>query len=196
MPTRLTLRTELLGMQVEDRRVRDELFQAGTLSNGYNPDMAAVHSRNAARLREIIAQYGWPTRTLVGVEGEDAAWMVLQHAIGDPYLQRSGVPLLEQAVAQSEAPQWQLAYLIDRIAFFEGRPQRYGTQFDYDQQGYMVVYTVEDPEQVDQLRKSVGLEPLGDRLPPREHQTPLDPEKLRRYRAGSLAWAIEVGWRT
>jgi hypothetical protein len=195
MPTRLTLRTELLAMQAEDRRVRDELLKAGTLSNGYNPDMAAVHTRNAARLREIIAQYGWPTRILVGVDGEVAAFMVLQHAIGDPELQRSVVPLLEQAVAQSEAPQWQLAYLVDRIAFFEGRPQRYGTQFDYDEQGYLVVYTVEDPERVNQLRQSVGLEPLGNRVPPRDHQTPLALEKLRQYRTGSLAWAIAVGWR-
>jgi Family of unknown function (DUF6624) len=194
MPTRLTLRTELLAMQAEDRRVRDELLNAGTLWNGYNPVMAAVHSRNAARLREIIAQYGWPTRMLVGVDGEDAAWLVLQHAIGDPDLQRRGVVLLEQAVAQSEAPAWQLAYLTDRIAFFEGRPQRYGTQFDYDEQGYLVVYAVEDPERVDQLRRSVGLAPLEDRLPPREHQSPLDSEKLRAYRASALAWAKEVGW--
>ena len=195
MPTDLILRAELVALQAEDRRVRDELLKAGTLSDGYNSDMAAVHSRNAARLREIIAQSGWPARTLVGVDGEEAAWMVLQHAIGDPELQRRGVSLLEQAVAQSEAPPWQLAYLVDRIAFFEGRPQRYGTQFDYDEQGYMVVYTVENPERIDQLRQSAGLEPLGDRVPPREHQTPLAPEKLRQYQTGSVAWAKAVGWR-
>ena len=196
MPTRLTLRTELLAMQAEDLRVRDKLLKAGQLSAGYNPDMAAVHSRNAARLREIIALHGWPTRTLVGVDGEEAAWLVLQHAIGDPSLQRAAVPLLEQAVDQSEAPAWQLAYLTDRIAFFEGRPQCYGTQFDYDHQGYTVVYKLEDPSTVEQLRKSVGLEPLVTSLASREQQTPLEPEELRRHRAGFEAWVKAIGWRT
>jgi uncharacterized protein DUF6624 len=196
MPTRLTLRTELLAMQAEDLRVRDKLLKAGQLSAGYNPDMAAVHSRNAARLREIIALHGWPTRTLVGVDGEEAAWLVLQHAIGDPALQRAAVPLLEQAVDQSEAPAWQLAYLTDRIAFFEGRPQCYGTQFDYDDQGYTVVYKLEDPLTVEQLRKSVGLEPLVTPLASREQQTPLEPEELRRHRAGFEAWVKAIGWRT
>ena len=195
MPTCLTLRAELLAMQAEDSRVRAQLLQTGQLSNGYNSEIAAVHGRNAARLREVIAQYGWPTRTLVGVDGEEAAWLILQHGIGDPDLQRSSVPPLEEAVAETEAPTWQLAYLTDRIAFFEGRPQRYGTQFDYDDQGYTVVYRLEDPERVDQLRRSVGLEPLGDRLPPREIQTPVEPEKLREYRAGYEGWVKSVGWR-
>ncbi|MCF0073010.1 hypothetical protein LZD49_21195 [Dyadobacter sp. CY261] len=39
-----------------------------------------------------------------------------------------------------------LAYLYDRICFFEGRPQRYGTQYDDSQ-----MYPVEDAKAVGTL---------------------------------------------
>lgn len=193
MPTRLTLRTELLAMREEDLRVRQEHLQLGNLEGGYHPDMQAIHEKNAFRMREIIAQYGWPTRTLVGVDGEEAAWLVVQHAIGEPNLLRGAVSLLQEAVAAGEAPGWQLAYLSDRIAFFEGRPQRYGTHFDWDDAGYNAVYRLEDPRRVDDWRMSVGLGTLCEVS--RDEQTPMDQERLRQYRAGFAAWARRVGWR-
>lgn len=193
MPTRLTLRTELLAMRAEDLRVREDLSKAGISESGYHPEMEAVHCKNASRLGEILAEHGWPTRMLVGVDGEEAAWLIVQHSIGDPNLMRAAVPLLEKAVAADEAPAWQLAYLTDRIAFFEGRPQRYGTQFDWDDGGYNAVYALEDSACVDELRSSVGLEKL--RQISRDGQIPVDLDKLKQYRAGFEAWAKDVGWR-
>lgn len=194
MPTRLTLRTEILAMQAADLALRDKLLHAGLLSDGYHPEMAAVHARHAARMREIFDQHGWPTRTLVGVDGEEAAWLVVQHSIGDPELQRRALSLLEHAVATGDAPAWQLAYLTDRIGFFEGRPQRYGTHFDFDEEGYNAIYRLEDPDHVDELRRSVGLGPLEGIS--RDGQTPKDRGALRRYRAKFEAWARSVGWRS
>ena len=193
MPTRLTLRTELLAMREEDLTVRERLLQAGQLEGGYHPEMEAVHIRNAARMREILSQHGWPTRTLVGVDGEEAAWLVVMHAIGDPDLQRKSLAVLENAVSAGEAPTWQFACLADRIAFFEGRPQRYGTQLDWDDEGYNSVYRLEDSERVNELRATVGLGPL-ERIG-RDGQTVKDPESLRRDRERYEAWARKVGWR-
>ena len=195
MPTRLTLRAELLAMQKEDLGVRERLLQAGQLQPGkYHPEMEAIHTKNAARLHRILARYGWPTRTLVGVDGEEAAWLVVQHAIGDPVLQRESLRLLEQAVAAGEAPAWQMACLADRIASFEGRPQRYGTHCDWDDDGYHSVYTLEDPEHVNELRHSVGLGPIE--YPSHDGQSPMPPERLAEYRASFEAWAKSVAWRS
>ena len=193
MPTRLTLRMELLAMREEDLTVRERLLQAGQLEGGYHPEMEAVHTRNAARMREILSQHGWPTRTLVGVDGEEAAWMVVMHAIGDPDLLRKSLAVLENAVSAGEAPAWQFACLADRIAFFEGRPQRYGTQLDWDDEGYHSVYRLEDSEHVNEFRATVGLGPL-ERIG-RDGQTVKDPESLRRDRERYEAWARKVGWR-
>lgn len=194
MPTRLTLRTELLAMQAADLSLRERLLQEGRLNDGYDREMAAVHTRHATRMREILAQYAWPTRTLVGVDGEEAAWLVAMHAISDPDVQRTSLALLEHAVSAGEAPAWQMACLADRIAFFEGRPQRYGTNFDWDDEGYHSVYRLEDPAHVDELRKSVGLGPLESAR--RDDQPRKDPEALLRYRAEFEAWARAVGWRS
>ena len=193
MPTRLTLRMELLAMREEDLTVRERLLQAGQLEDGYHAEMEAVHIRNAARMREILSQHGWPTRTLVGVDGEEAAWMVVMHAIGDPDLLRKSLAVLENAVSAGEAPAWQFACLADRIAFFEGRPQRYGTQLDWDDEGYNSVYRLEDSEHVNEFRATVGLGPL-ERIG-RDGQTVKDPESLRRDRERYEAWARKVGWR-
>jgi hypothetical protein len=57
---------ELIAMAEHDRKVGDELAASGALYEGYDPRMAAVHEKNALRLREIMAQIGWPTECLVG----------------------------------------------------------------------------------------------------------------------------------
>ena len=136
MPIRLTFRTERLAMRAEDLGAREKRLQSGQSAAGYHPGMEAVHEHNAARMSEILTQYGWRTRPLVGVDGEESAWVVAMHAIGDPDLERKSLAGLENAVSAGEAPAWQFACLAGRIAFFEGRPQRHGTQLDWDDEGY------------------------------------------------------------
>jgi hypothetical protein len=117
----VALRDELVGMAEEDQRVRAALVADGSLFDGYHPAMKAVHDKNAARLNQIIEQHGWPGRSLVGEEGARAAWLVLQHAIGHPELQRKGLVLLQEAVSRGDVPAVEVAMLHDRICFFEGR---------------------------------------------------------------------------
>src|SRR5258708_38295775 len=82
---------ELLAMAQEEQTVRAELAADGSLFDGYHPRMEEVHRRNAARLKGIIDEFGWPGTKLVGQEGAQAAWLLLNHALGDPPLQRRGV---------------------------------------------------------------------------------------------------------
>jgi hypothetical protein len=82
------LRRELLAMREEDLRVRQELLDAGQLGGPYVPRMEEVHVRNAARLRELIGQHGWPAENIAGKDGAEAAWFITQHAIGEPQFQR------------------------------------------------------------------------------------------------------------
>ena len=78
------LRAELMQMDAHDQAVREELAADGSLFEGYHPRMAAVHDANAARLREIIAQYGWPIESLAGADGAKAAHRIAQHSINHP----------------------------------------------------------------------------------------------------------------
>ncbi|HEY6253146.1 MAG TPA: hypothetical protein VI685_24580, partial [Candidatus Angelobacter sp.] len=60
------LRQELLAMREEDLRVRDQVLKGASSFAGYHPRMEELHKRNAARLKEIISEHGWPGRSLVG----------------------------------------------------------------------------------------------------------------------------------
>jgi hypothetical protein len=129
----------------------------------------------------------------VGDDGAEAAWLVVQHAIGDPPVMRRCLPLLEAAAGRGEVPAWQPAYLLDRIRTLEGRPQRYGTQRDWDAGGTLSPEPLEDPEGVDARRAGVGFGPLGkSRAAADGEQPPADPEARQR---AFDAWAREAGWR-
>jgi len=189
------IRQQLLAMVAEDRRVRAELAATGELYQGYAPRMEDVHRRNAEDLLAIVREHGWPGRALVGEDGMHAAWLVLQHAIGQPDVQRGCLPLLREAVGHGDATAAQVAYLEDRIAFFERRPQRYGPQFDWDERGFMSPWPIEDPEGVDARRAEVGLPPLADRIAQIRKQTAgaVPPDYARRQ-AEMLAWSRSAGW--
>jgi hypothetical protein len=192
------LRNRLLAMEAEDRRMRAELLAQGVLGDGYHPWMEAVHRQNAAALAAIIEEHGWPGRTLAGEDGAHSAWLLLQHAIGNLSLQRRGLELLREAAEKGEIPILQVAYLEDRIRFFEGKPQLYGTQFDWDANGELSPHPIEDLSGVDQRRASVGLAPLAERIrqireeAARSSERP--PADWAEHQRKSQDWARSVGW--
>lgn len=193
MPGTDALRAELIALAEEDQRVRAVLAEEGVLFGGYHPRMEAVHRRNAARLSEILDEVGWPSEQIVGREGAAAAWLIAQHAIGEPDFQRRCFAELTRAADVGEVPAWQPAMLDDRIRVFEGRLQRYGTQLEIDDDGSLRPHPMEDPEQVDSRRKAVGLEPLKERLAKAERVPP--PADRAEYQRGYERWLREVGWR-
>ena len=115
---------------------------------------------NTRRLKQIIAQHGWPGRTVVGPIGGQAAWLLVQHADHDLAFQQRCLPLLEQAVQDQEASTSMWAYLTDRVRVKEGRPQVYGTQLD----GMLQVLPMEEETRVDERRAEVGLLPLAESI--------------------------------
>jgi hypothetical protein len=147
--------SELIKLAEKDLQVRERLLAENKLGDGYNPVMESVHKENAVRLRDIIGKIGWPTRSKVGEEASEAAWLIVQHAIGEADFMRHCYELMEDS-AEDVNPQ-NIAYLHDRICFFEARPQRYGTQ--YDDEG---MYPVEDEKQLSNLRKQIQLPALDE----------------------------------
>ena len=159
------LREELVAMRAEDLRVRDELMATGELGQGYAPRMEAVHRKHAARLKEIIAEHGWPDRELAGPDGTLAAWFIAQHAIGEPDFQRQALALVQEKVQQGRVPPAQAAFLSDRIAMYEGRPQLYGTQSLPCPDGQYRRWTTEDPGALNERRAAIGLPALPEDPP-------------------------------
>lgn len=190
------LRRELLELVAADDSLRAKLAREGSLFDGYHPEMEALHRRNAARLRDIIRQHGWPGKSLVGPDGAAAAWRIVQHSIGEPEFMRTCAELLEAAVQGGEADGAHLACLVDRIRTFEGRPQVYGTQYNWnaERDAMVLVNGVEDAATVEERRRKVGLGPIEwRRAPPPGEPPPKHGGEEDERRAE--AWARSVGWR-
>ena len=197
---RAAYRDELLAMASADHALRDVLARSGALFGTYHPDMAALHRANAERLRALLDVHGWPDPERDGTDAVDAAWLVVQHAIGEPDFQRRMLRVLRHEADAGHVAPSLVAMLEDRVHTLEGRPQRYGTQLDWNADGELApIEPVEDPATIDTRRASVGLGPLASyvtRLRARaaaEGERP--PEDHAAYRARADAWARSVGWR-
>ena len=187
----------LKDMAAEDLRKRDELIAAGVLFDGYHPEMEALHIKNAQELEAIIDDIGgWPHVGIAGAEGAEAAWLIAQHAISLPDFQRRVLGLLKYNASQ--VPPAQVAMLEDRIRRFEGKPQLYGTQFDWDENGQLSPGAIEDEANVDLRRAKVGLNPLKDRIAEMrsraESEGDKPPADMVKRRKDMENWAKKVGW--
>ncbi|MGQ0805337.1 MAG: DUF6624 domain-containing protein [Actinomycetota bacterium] len=164
MPLDDSLRQELVGMAREDQHARETLAASGGLSDpGQWQALRAVNEPHAARLWEILDDYErWPGISLVGEDGAHAAWLLAQHAMADPGLQRRCLELLEVAVEVHDAPAAHYAYLLDRVRMADGRDQRFGTQFvDSDDGRTVQPWPIEEPGGVDERRERLGLPTLA-----------------------------------
>lgn len=166
----ITVRSELLAMMYDDQRTRDELDSIVAESGWNSPEGKAaaaedkrVDSANEARLKEIVAEYGWPGKSLVGEQAALGAFLILQGA--DLATQEEFLPLFAEAATKGEVLPMQHAMLQDRILMRKGAEQIFGTQLWNDpSSGKLGLYPIRDSSNVDVRRDSVGLGPIGDYL--------------------------------
>ncbi len=153
------LRDELLAMQAEDQRVRAALAESAMDSQALHK-AEAVDARHLVRIKEILEVHGWPGKSLVGDDGAQAAWLLVQHADADPTFQRRALAGMKAAVDRGEARASEWAFLVDRVRIAAGEPQLYGTQFR-QVAGDFEPLPIFEPQEIDRRRSEVGLEPLA-----------------------------------
>ena len=146
---------EIVALAEVDQRMRRAAAEEGAR---WDP---TVDQRSTERMRGIITEIGWPTRSRVGEAAEHQAWLLVQHADADRAFQKECFELMRAAPPGEVCPK-HLAYLEDRIRTGEGRPQLYGTQLRAAKDGGWEPIPLEDPEHVDERRAAVGLGPLRE----------------------------------
>lgn len=150
-------------MAKEDCHVLQELIDSGELGTvEYHPKIKEVHENNTKRIKEIIKEYGWPGTSLVGKDGAEAVWYIVQHSVLDAEFMKLCLPLLKESTQHQEAELYHFAYLQDRVLTMAGKLQIYGTQHDMDPNGKAFPLPIKNPKNVDALRKEMGLEPLAE----------------------------------
>ncbi|KAA0127391.1 hypothetical protein FY557_13530 [Chryseobacterium sp. SN22] len=189
---------KIISLKNADLELRDQLIRNGELGNGYQKAMQALHHKNAEILEEIIDHIGYPTTEKVGTEASEAAWIIIQHAISRPDFMRKCLKLLEDSNPETHAENINIAYLSDRIAVFEGRPQLYGTQFDWDENGQLSPNIYDDLNEVNERRKSLGLNSLEEQTASIRNRTQKEnqhlPADLKQRNEEMKAWKKSVGW--
>lgn len=115
-------------------------------------------SLNLIRIKEIIKQYGYPGKSLVG-DQSSTVWLVIQHA--DLKTQEEYLPILQDAVNKGELSKSSFALLVDRVRMRKGEKQLYGSQITM-KNGKYEIYPIEDEPNVNKRRSEMGLGPLED----------------------------------
>ena len=164
-----SVRAELEAMRETDQSHRRELIE---LEKKHGKDssevkeawakQSAIDAQNIRRLEEIIAQHGWPGRKQFGEKAASAAFLVLQHS-GLSY-QKKYLPLAREAAAKGEMWASSLALLEDRVRLREGQKQIYGSQVTRNSADEWEPLPLEDEENVDARRATVGLGPISEYL--------------------------------
>ncbi|MGI8981731.1 MAG: DUF6624 domain-containing protein [Pirellulaceae bacterium] len=119
-----------------------------------------VDEDNTQWLKGVVERHGWPSNTMAGEDGANAAWLLVQHADAEPKFQRKCLDLMAK-LQKGEVSPANLAYLTDRVLLAEGKRQRYGTQFT-SVDGKWQPRPLEDEANVDNRRAEAGLPRLAE----------------------------------
>ena len=155
------LKDELLKLKEKNQQKLDEDIEKNRKPDALMKQMRASQDKNTARLCPILKQYGWPTTSLVGKEGVEAAFFLLNNSAA--HLRVDLEPVIVAATKQGDISRPDFASYIDRVRLAAGLKQLFGTQATIIN-GFLVLFPVESETQVEALRKQFELAPLADYL--------------------------------
>jgi len=110
---------------------------------------------NTNYLIKLVEKIGWIDSKRFGKRTSIEAFLIVQHS-GNVGLMMAALPKLKE---DGQLNSYALVY--DRLQLMIGKKQLYGSQLSTSSEGEAGLMPLEDPENVDKLRKEVGLEPLA-----------------------------------
>jgi hypothetical protein len=145
------------------RQIEDVEAKYGRQSKEMQAHWQRMHEKDSLNLiivERILNERGWLGADVVGKTGSSTLFLVIQHA--DLATQEKYLPMMRDAVAKGNARGSDLALLEDRVLMRNGKRQLYGSQIGrFPETGELYLSPLEDPDQVDERRSAMGLEPLA-----------------------------------
>jgi hypothetical protein len=188
----------IIELKDTDLKFREKLIKEKKLSEGYNNEMETLHIKNAEKLNEIIDEIGFPTIEKVGIDASESAWLIIQHSISIPDFMKKCLKLLENVALENKVYEKNLASLTDRINVLEGKPQLYGTQFDWDKNGELSPNKYDDLSKVNIRRLKIGLNTLEEQTKiirlKAEIENQRVPKNLHEREKEFNLWKRKVSW--
>jgi hypothetical protein len=158
-PNYAALQKELEEIYDIDQGIRNidwDTISTPEASIAYSMKMIAIDSVNQTRVIPILERYGWLPKSLIGEKAASAIFLVVQHS-GSKTIEKY-LPQMEALATKGEASATGAAMMRDRLLSFQGKKQIYGTQSSNTVRGdgSIVIWPIEDSENVNRRRKKVG----------------------------------------
>jgi hypothetical protein len=193
----IELRETLISMSKAESKAWLDLTKNGNRYNGVPETFDKLRIKNAEALNLIIENHGWPGVSLVGEDGEIAAFKIARNAINKPELMKEFLKTIKEAVLKGEAKKFHEACLEDCILFFQNKPQHYGMFFDWDETGKLAV-NVKNKDLANTNRKKLGLETIEEEMSNHEKlllkEQDGKPKDIQAHIRQTHEWASKVGW--
>ncbi len=145
-----------------NRKKMDSLFQRKgsdrSLLKHYELEQKKLDSLIFIETEEILRN-GFPTRKQVGNENE-VLFLVIQHS--NLKAREKYYPLFERAAENGDLNWKALSIMSDRIRVNKGLKQIYGSQIHKDSTGKIVLYPIEDFQNLNKRRLKIGLDPIEE----------------------------------
>ena len=147
----------------------DSLYHADQDCAKITPaDSAAATFKRVIRtnfplIESILTKYGFPGYDLVGKEGSENYFLLVQHSDFNVSFQKRALKLMRKQVDKKNASGSTYAYLVDRTELNSGKKQLYGTQVQMGREGTNLRPCI-DTINLDKRRKAVGLKPIKEYL--------------------------------
>lgn len=154
-------RLAYLELATDDENGAD--YWARQLATARAIELDGVHTQ---LLRELLEDWDWIDAHRFGPRIASHAWVLAQHADANPDFQQEVLERMRPYLEDGGVRPRDYAYLFDRVAVNQGRPQRYGTQpeGECNADRSLSPKPLEDPTAVDQLRAELGMEPMADAM--------------------------------
>ena len=141
----------------DDISLRQELNQMmeldqSTLHGKTDQEFEKLRVKQANRIEEIVAEFGWPTVDMVGKDASQAAWIIVQHADYDKEFQYRMLNIMHPLALEGKIDPANYAYLYDRTH----RPQLYGTQGKCVGTDF-IPFPIHDIENIDSRRREMKM---------------------------------------
>ncbi|MFA7609815.1 MAG: DUF6624 domain-containing protein, partial [Bacteroidales bacterium] len=169
------LAKELFLIEIEDQMIRTELLDLISSAESYNQEelssiidsfakkMNTIDSINLLKIEKILKEYGWPSTELVGEQGVNTIFLIIQHA--NAKARNNYSKLLKKAARKDISQRPNYAYLIDKIKMDKGKKQIYGTQLKYvEEKKCFELFPIKNIKNVDKRREKMFLPNLDEYL--------------------------------
>jgi hypothetical protein len=182
----LAMNDELISLYNADRQERVDQPKVNTLA--YRA-MRARDLQRRQRVMKIVA-----ANELDSAEDYYHAASIMNHGDTAEDAQNAHILALRASELGYRPARWLAAATYDRWQMYQGKPQKYGTNYVYDGQQDRL-WDV-DPQTTDEERAEWDVPPLAEQLRKAEeankHKTPMSASELREFEENAPEWLKEA----